>query len=65
MEKETYTVDGAPTYDDPARVVDDKAHRMEEAVDMYGDIQTAEDYGYVSRGYVDRQHHVFEYPLIR
>jgi amino acid transporter len=48
MEKETYTVD-APLYDDPARIVEDKGMRMGEAADVYGDIQTAEDYGYVSR----------------
>lgn len=27
-------------------------NRMGEAADMYGDIQTAEEYGYVTRGYV-------------
>jgi len=53
MEKEAYTVD-APLYDDPARIVEDKGMRMGEAADVYGDIQTAEDYGYVSRGYVSR-----------
>lgn len=53
MEKEAYTVD-APLHDDPARIVEDKGMRMGEAADVYGDIQTAEDYGYVSRGYVSR-----------
>ena len=28
---------------------DEKDARLCEAIDMYGDVQTAEDYGYVSR----------------
>ena len=51
MEKEQYTME-APPYDEPSRVVEQKGMRMGEAADVYGDIQTAEDYGYVSRGYV-------------
>ena len=41
---------GAPAYDDPARIVEDKGVRMGEAADMYGDLDTAEEYGYVTRG---------------
>jgi len=37
-------------YDDPAMVVEERGIRLGEASDMYGDIKTAEDYGYVSRG---------------
>ena len=40
----------SPLYDDMARVVDDKGVRIGEAADMYGDLATAEEYGYVSRG---------------
>ena len=55
MEKEPeHTVD--PTADHPYHV--DEASKLEarrgskvnEASDLYGDIQTAEEYGYVSRG---------------
>ena len=45
----------SPPYDDMARVVDEKGVRIGEAADMYGDLATAEEYGYVSRGYVDSQ----------
>ncbi len=51
MEKEQYAM-GAPAYDDPSQIIEHKGMRMGEAADVYGDIQTAEDYGYVSRGYV-------------
>jgi amino acid transporter len=52
MEKERYTESGteAPPYDDPTRIVEDKGIRMGEAADMYGDLDTAEEYGYVARG---------------
>ena len=40
----------APAYNDPAQVVEDKGIRMGEAVDMFGDVETAEEYGYVTRG---------------
>lgn len=36
-------------YDDPARIVDARGMEMGEAADMYGDIETVEDYGYVTR----------------
>ena len=52
MEKEHYLEKGAeaPPYDDPSRIVEDKGVRMGEAADMYGDLDTAEEYGYVTRG---------------
>ena len=40
----------SPPYDDPARIVEAKGVRIGEAADLYGDIGTAEDYGYVTRG---------------
>lgn len=42
---------------DPDRVVEEFGMQLGEAADMYGDLDTAEDYGYVTRGYVmaDRQ----------
>ena len=36
------------------RIVEEKGIRMGEAADMYGDIATAEEYGYVSRGLKSR-----------
>lgn len=60
MDKEQYNISPAgkysnesPPYDDMARVVDEKGIRMGEAADMYGDLATAEEFGYVTRGYVD------------
>lgn len=43
----------APTYDlDAVNMVKPRGNsiQMGEAADMYGDVQTAEQYGYVSRG---------------
>lgn len=37
---------------DPSASVDMKDGRILEASEIYGDIETAEKYGYVSRGYV-------------
>lgn len=56
MEKEHYLEKGAeaPPYDDPSRIVEDKGVRMGEAADMYGDLDTAEEYGYVTRGLKSR-----------
>jgi len=56
MEKEHYLETGAevPPYDGPSRIVEDKSDRMDEAADMYGDLDTAEEYGYVSRGLKSR-----------
>lgn len=53
MEKTPYTTE-APPYDDPSRVIEQKGMKMGEAADVYGNIQTAEDYGYVSRGLKSR-----------
>lgn len=57
-EKDTYNVEesysGAhPRYVDPSGV-ESKEGRIAEAAALYGDIQTAEEYGYVTRGYVER-----------
>jgi hypothetical protein len=43
-----------PTYShkDAATVVASKGHGIGEAADIYGDIETAEEMGYVNRGYV-------------
>jgi len=56
MEKERYLETGAeaPPYDDRSRIVKDKGDRMGEAADMYGDLDTAEEYGYVTRGLKSR-----------
>lgn len=43
----------SPPMEDPSRVVEEKGIRIAEAADMYGDLASAEEYGYVSRGYVD------------
>ncbi|MCJ1272246.1 hypothetical protein MMC21_000032 [Puttea exsequens] len=41
-------------YDDPATIVEERGIRLGEASDMYGDVKTAEDYGYVTRGLKSR-----------
>jgi hypothetical protein len=45
--------DESPGYDhkDAADIVASKGNNIGEAADIYGDVQTAEEYGYVSRGY--------------
>ncbi|KAI9866114.1 MAG: hypothetical protein M1813_001675 [Trichoglossum hirsutum] len=43
-----------PAYDNTRRLSSVKDYRIGEAADLYGDIQTAEDYGYVSRGLKSR-----------
>ena len=60
-EKKDYAASGsspveAPAYDhtDPRHLGESKELRMGEAADNYGDLATAEEYGYVSRGYADR-----------
>ena len=63
-EKNVFRASGgeAPPYDSNVdRVVGDKGIRMGEAADMYGDLQTAEEYGYVTRGCVFASHPL--YPL--
>lgn len=61
MDKEAYhagsmgkSSNDSPPSDDAARMVDEKGIRIGEAVDMYGDISRAEEYGYVSRGLKSR-----------
>ena len=52
-EKAAYQTPGGetPPYENNMdRVVEDKGIRMGEAADMYGDLSTAEEYGYVTRG---------------
>ena len=39
-------------YDDPSRITTERGLQLDEAADMYGDVQTAEEHGYVNRGYV-------------
>ena len=64
MEKEAYSVNPTEKYsnesppyghDDPTRIVEEKGIRLGEAADMYGDLGSAEEYGYVTRGYVKHQ----------
>ena len=60
MEKNNYAVDdwhelkqwSSRAAGDPAYIVEQKGLEMGEATDIFGDLQTAEDYGYVNRGYV-------------
>jgi hypothetical protein len=60
MEKEHYNVDQTPDYNghahaqyvDPVTGIENKSGRITEAADLYGNIETAEEYGYVTRGYV-------------
>jgi len=42
--------DASPAYDGQRRRSSIKDPRIGEAAELYGDIQTAEEYGYVSRG---------------
>jgi len=54
MEKVGYDADpDSPHFDDATRIVEEKGTRIGEAADMYGDLETAEDFGYVTRGYVE------------
>lgn len=55
-EKDQYNVEENgvhPQYVDPYGV-ESKQGRITEAAALYGDIQTAEEYGYVTRGYVEK-----------
>ena len=40
----------APPYEDPATLTNEKGIKVGEAADIFGDVQTAEEYGYVTRG---------------
>lgn len=42
-----------PQYVEPSGI-ESKQSRISEAAALYGDIQTAEEYGYVTRGYVEK-----------
>ena len=35
-----------------AKITEERGVRIGEAADIFGDLETAEDFGYVSRGYV-------------
>ena len=52
-EKGPYVDTGSPTSDAPAYDTH-KRQSIGEAADVYGDIQTAEEYGYVTRGLKSR-----------
>lgn len=58
MDKEQYTVDESSaynshaTYIDPATGAESKSGPLAEAGEMYGNLDTAEEFGYVHRGYV-------------
>ncbi|PQE19160.1 putative general amino acid permease protein [Rutstroemia sp. NJR-2017a BBW] len=62
MEKGHYDVDETPAYNggshaqyiDPATGHESKVGRIQEAGELYGNIETAEEYGYVSRGLKSR-----------
>ncbi|OAX80418.1 hypothetical protein ACJ72_05253 [Emergomyces africanus] len=45
---------GAPPYDDVTKEIDAKELRFNEAAGLYGDAETAERYGYVTRGLKSR-----------
>ena len=42
----------SPGYKDVGRRAEENGVRLAEAADIFGNVQTAEDYGYVSRGCV-------------
>lgn len=44
--------DPSRMYDDPYRITAERGLQLGEAADMYGDVDTAEEHGYVTRGYV-------------
>lgn len=54
-EKQEYDAKGSPSPSSAhfvdANGVENKTGRLAEAAGVYGDIQTAEEYGYVTRGY--------------
>jgi amino acid transporter len=59
MSKEIYVVNEVSAYDgrasehyvEPVSGVESKSNTLNEAGETYGNIQTAEGYGYVTRGY--------------
>ena len=49
------TITESALYDDPSRMYEDPyKFTLGEAADMYGNLETAEEHGYVTRGYVSR-----------
>lgn len=53
MEKDPYILEGksSPDTDNHIKsIVEQKGAAIGEATDLYGDVQTAEAYGYVNRG---------------
>jgi amino acid transporter len=59
MEKDSHYIADSPdnghvpaSYVDPVTGIESKQGRITEAADIYGNIETAEEYGYVTRGYV-------------
>lgn len=46
--------DSSRMYDDPYRITAERGLQLGEAADMYGDVETAEEHGYVTRGCVDK-----------
>jgi amino acid transporter len=58
MEKEQYDVNESQDYNGHAHNtcvdhhtgIESKQGRLEEAADLYGNVETAEEYGYVTRG---------------
>lgn len=57
MEKEPYSIgESAPNDNGDAHYAEpsaDKHGQIAEAAELYGNLQTAEEYGYVTRGYVE------------
>ncbi|OJD26195.1 hypothetical protein ACJ73_02426 [Blastomyces percursus] len=54
MSKAEVTTGGAPPYDEVAKEMDAKQLQFNEAAGLYGDAETAERYGYVTRGLKSR-----------
>ena len=50
IEREEEFTNVADMYDDPSRVVDERGMQLGEAANLHSDIETAKDYGYVTRG---------------
>ena len=51
FENEVTCYEIPPGYDTD-KIIEEKGVAIGEAADMYGDLDTAEEYGYVTRGYV-------------
>ncbi len=46
--------DPSRIYDSPSRMTAEQGLQLDEAADMYGDLETAQEHGYVTRGYVNK-----------